>query len=184
MAKQVYALDAELKEAVQLLVRQMANSFQPRPKRGRRPRRGGEGTPGTAGSSGVLVCTLSSAMDAADIAALQMGTGAGSVYKIIAGGGLELVTAFLAHINNPFSIELPQSISGVTVTYLCARTFHDPASGEGPFNPDDEFTITGPDPIHSLAFQPGFGGAKVLYMPEGETLATAMRWDAEECGTP
>lgn len=43
MAKQVYALDAELKEAVQHLVRQMANSFQPRPKRGRRPRRSGDG---------------------------------------------------------------------------------------------------------------------------------------------
>lgn len=39
MAKQVYALDAELKEAVQLWVRQMGNSFQPRPKRGRRQRR-------------------------------------------------------------------------------------------------------------------------------------------------
>lgn len=41
MAKQVYALDAELKEAVQNVVRQMLNSFQPRPKRGRRPRASG-----------------------------------------------------------------------------------------------------------------------------------------------
>jgi hypothetical protein len=60
MAKQVFVLDAELKEHVQNVVRQMLNSFQPRPKRGRRRRIGGEGesTPEPPASTAVTVAKV------------------------------------------------------------------------------------------------------------------------------
>lgn len=133
----------------------------------RRRRLGEGGSRGAAGASGTFVCTLNSdfpATIAGDEVEMQGGTGV--VYEILPAGELSLLGS--RQIYNPFRILLPAAGGGETIQYTCAKT----TEVEG--SDDDEFTITGIDPLHLLASLTGFAANKLLYT-DG-TLVTDIQW--------
>lgn len=126
----------------------------------------------SAGASGTFTCTLTGPVSAGSEG--TMGTGSGTVYSISNGAGTNFEGA--RTIFNPFKISLPDFSAGTAIIYTCARTYVH-RSDEAP--EDDQFTITGIDPLHLLAFLGGYGAGKALYT-DGSAV-TDMKWGGKQC---
>lgn len=126
-------------------------------------------------ASGPFMCTLSGTVSAATASDAAPTTG--EVFRILRAGAFDSLGT--RTILNPYRIELPATAVGTTIQYTCQKSYeHDP---EDETESDDEFTITGIDPLHLLASLDGFAELKALFVPSGGTAASDIKWRGKVC---
>lgn len=131
-------------------------------------------TPTPTGATGTLfICELSGTIGASSTSVLLADTGA-TVYSILGGG--TLTNEGTRKVFNPFSLALVP-YSGAQ--FPCIRTYEHNHATEN--ETDDEYTITGIEPLQRLATLTSFGAEKSLAVPTGGTAPDDMEWLGVDC---